>query len=926
MVPRGRPAPIQVMSDTPAPTLPTRYTPSEFEEAIYQRWDASGRFAPSAQADERPTFTIMMPPPNVTGVLHMGHALNNTMQDIVIRHRRMQGYDALWVPGTDHAGIATQAVVEKKLFQEQGVTRKELGREAFTDEIWKWKEHHGNRILGQLRRLGASCDWSRTKFTLDDDMSLAVRESFVRLWERGHVYRGARLVNWDCKLQTAVSDDEIEYVTRKGHLWHLRYPLADGSGHIVVATTRPETMLADTGVAVHPDDSRYADWVGKTLRLPLVDREIPIIADDTVESDFGSGAVKLTPGHDPADYERGARHGLAMINLLEKDGRINEAGGRFQGLTREQAREQVVAALDELGFLEKVEDYTHNVTISDRSKTVIEPLVSEQWFVRMQELAEPAIAAAKEGQLKFKPARWEKVYLDWLENVRDWCISRQLWWGHRIPVWYDEDEVAVASVTELEIGAPHPKTGKPIVRQDEDVLDTWASSWLWPFATLGWPQRSEDLARFYPTQFLSTARDIIYLWVARMVMAGYAFSDAEEAARALPAGAETDPNLVFTTCYIHANVLDAQGKRMSKSAGNGIDPVEMIEQYGADAVRYSLMILTREGQDVKLAANRFELGQRFCNKIWNAGRFVLGHLQGEIADQPGQAVEDRWILSRLAQATEEIGAALDAYDFHDAAMALYRFTWDDFCDWYVEAAKRRLRLAEGAAADSAEALDAAQVRRTLGEVMRSLLKLLHPFTPYLSEALWSELPESLRAGEDMLMVAAWPDAAGQVDAQAEQDFLLAQDAVRGFRNVRSLLELSPSDAPTGQFAAESTASRDALAASQDMVLWLAKLGGLEFLDSDARPQRSGTDLTRGGAVFVPFGADTDPGKLLATLQKKLAKVEGGIGGIEKKLGNERFVQNADPEVVQSERERLLALQAEADTLRVNLSLTESGSV
>ncbi len=901
------------MTESTETSLPTRFTPAEFEDSIYARWEQSGAFAPAAEAGDKPPYTIMMPPPNVTGVLHMGHALNNTMQDIVIRHRRMAGYDALWLPGTDHAGIATQAVVEKQLLADEGVTREEIGREAFLGKVWDWKEHHGNFILNQLRRIGASCDWSRTKFTLDDDMSKAVRVSFVRLWERDLIYRGARLVNWDCRLQTAVSDDEIEYEQRKGKLWHLRYPVKDSDEYLIVATTRPETMLGDTGVAVHPEDERYGHLVGKSLMLPLVDREIPVVADETVDASFGTGAVKVTPGHDPADYERGHRHNLPIINLLEADGTLNENGGPFAGLSREQARKEVVAAFEEKGLLEKIEDHVHNVSISDRSKTPVEPLVSEQWFVRMEELAGPAIDAAKSGRLKFKPARWQKVYLDWLENVRDWCISRQLWWGHRIPVWYDEDNVPVASVDELEIGAPHPKTGKPIVRQDDDVMDTWASSWLWPFATLGWPEQTEDMRRFYPTQFLSTARDIIYLWVARMVMAGYAFTDEDENA---PDG--VDPQLVFTTCYVHANVLDAKGKRMSKSAGNGIDPVEMVEKYGADAVRFSLMILTREGQDVKLAANRFELGARFCNKVWNASRFVLGNLEGEVADQHGDALEDRWIRARLAEVTAEVGEALEQYDFHDAAMALYRFTWDDFCDWYVEAAKRRIWAAEDCAADSPEAADAARVRYTLGHTLGALLRLLHPITPFLSEALWSALPAQFRNGEDLLMTAEWPTAAGQVDHSALADFTAVQDLVRGFRNVKALLEIPPSEKPGGSIAAQSDEWQQKLERQTPVMCGLSGLSSIEICAADHKPQNHGTDSTKAGSVFLPFAEDTDPSKLQQSLQKKLKKVEGGIGGIEKKLANERFLQNADADVVESERQRLADLQLEAKTLQENL--------
>ncbi len=903
------------MSDSPAATLPTRYTPAEFEQRLYAEWERRGLMAPPAEASGRPTFTVMIPPPNVTGVLHMGHALNNTMQDIVIRHKRMSGYDALWVPGTDHAGIATQAVVEKKLYADEGKTRKEMGREAFVDEIWKWRQHHGDVILNQLKRLGASCDWSRTKFTLDPDMAHAVRVAFVRLWEKEKIYRGARLVNWDCKLQTAVSDDEIEYITQKSSIWTLRYPIKDSDESLCVATTRPETMLGDTGVAVHPEDPRFGHLVGKTILLPLTDREIPIIADDSVDPEFGTGAVKVTPGHDPADYERGARHNLPIINILSKDGTMNGECGRYEGLPREEARKQVVAAFDELGLFVGEESITNNVTISDRSKTPIEPLVSEQWFVKMKELAQPAIGAVKDGTLKFKPERWSKVYLDWLENVHDWCISRQLWWGHRIPVWYDEDNVPVASVDDLEIGSPHPQTGKPIVRQDEDVLDTWGSSWLWPFATLGWPEQSADMERFYPTQFLSTARDIIYLWVARMVMAGYALLDDLPAAKRNP----------FATCYIHATVLDGHGRRMSKSAGNGIDPVEMIEKYGADAVRYSLMILTREGQDVKLAENRFELGQRFCNKIWNVARFVLQNLQGssglgEAGVVPKSTeLEDQWILSRLVAATDAVSSALDSYDFHDAAQALYRFTWDDFCDWYVEAAKRRLWDGEGAAEGSPEAISAAAARATLGHTLTTLLKLLHPFTPFLSEALWAEVPEQLRGGEEMLMVASWPSAdAACRDMTAEGDFSQLQDAVRAFRNVRALLETPASDKPAGVVLCGDAQATANFSAQQGLVNFLARLESLEVRSDGVKPASSGTDVFRGGSVFLPFTAETDPAKLRGSLEKKLKKVEGGMRAIDGKLGNDKFIANADPEVVASERERRVLLETELATLQANL--------
>jgi valyl-tRNA synthetase len=785
-----------------------------------------------------------------------------------------------------------------------------MGREAFLSEIWSWKEHHGNVILGQLRRLGASCDWTRTKFTLDDDMSTAVREAFVSLYERGLVYRGARLVNWDCKLQTAISDDEIEYKQQKGHMWYLRYPVKDSGQFVTVGTTRPETMLADTGVAVHPDDARYADLIGKTLLLPIVNREIPIVADESVERELGTGAVKVTPGHDPADYERGRRNNLPILNLLEKDGKLTDVGGPFAGLTKEAARKAVIEWFEANELLDHIEDITHNISISDRSKTPIEPLVSEQWFVKMQPLAEPAIEAVHDGSLEFKQARWKKVYLDWLENVHDWCISRQLWWGHRIPVWYDEDDTPFPSRVDVEIGSLHPDTGKPIVRQDPDVLDTWASSWLWPFATLGWPnEEATDLNRFYPTQFLSTARDIIYLWVARMVMAGYAFR------KELP----IQERCPFSTCYIHATVLDGKGRRMSKSAGNGIDPVEMIEKYGADAVRYSLMILTREGQDVKLAANRFELGQRFCNKIWNVSRFALGHLEGDIAEDCGDALEDRWIQARLDSVTAEVTTALGQYDFHDAAQALYRFTWDDFCDWYVESAKRRLRLAEDAGLDSAEAADAARVRRTLGNTLAQLLKLLHPFTPFLTERLWEHLPSTFRSVEGMLMGAEWPVVQDKCETPAEVDYAALQDAVRGFRNVRALLEIAASDKPVGTILANDEAMAQSMRANGDLLSYLAGLSELQVQTGGQRPADSGTDLFVGGSVFLPFTAETDASKLRDSLEKKALKISKGIQAIDGKLANERFIQNAGDDVVESERQRRVELEIEHSTLKANLS-------
>jgi len=886
--------------------LSTRYTPKEIEDPLYEAWEAAGCFQPPAEGEgSGKTFTVMIPPPNVTGVLHMGHALNGTIQDIVVRHRRKAGFDTLWVPGTDHAGIATQAVVEKKIFAEEGKTREDLGREEFLQRIWDWKEHHGNMILRQFRSLGCSCDWTRTAFTMDEDLSRAVREAFVQLWEKGLIYRGARLVNWDCKLETAVSDDEIEYVQQKGKLWSLKYPLTDDpSRHLVVATTRPETMLGDTGVAVHPDDERYRDLVGKTVRLPFMDRDIPIVADDSVDPAFGSGAVKITPGHDPADYERGQRHSLPIINLLEKDGRFNENGGPFAGKAREVVRKELVAQMDEMGLLGEVESIVHNVSTSDRSKTPIEPMVSEQWFVKMKPLAEPAIGALEKGDLQFRPERWGKVYLHWLENVQDWCISRQLWWGHRIPVWYDEDEVPAASLTDLAIGDAHPKTGKPIVRQDPDVLDTWASSWLWPLATLGWPDAgAADLARFYPTQFLSTASEIIYLWVARMVMAGYAF---------LPERPESERN-PFATCYIHATVLDGKGQRMSKSAGNGIDPLDMIEQYGADAVRYSLVLLTKEGQDVRLSPDRFEQGSRFCNKVWNAARFVMMNLAGEASTEPSERFEDRWILSRLARTTESVSAALDEYRFNDAASEMYRFVWNDFCDWYVELSKHRLT-----GDDEASARDA---RATLTRVLEDTLGLLHPFTPFLTETLWSALHETLgKEAPAMLCVSPWPTGEGlRADEGAEAEMQTLQDLVGCVRRVRALT-MTPERKPLPVVVnAKDDAVRATLERHAEAATSLGFVEELQIATDAERPAQSAVAVAGGMECFVVLGEDVDFAKLKTVLQGRADKTAKALIGAQKKLENEGFLAKADADVIEAERERARELELEKELLERNLA-------
>lgn len=887
--------------------LPTRYTPADHEQRIYALWEESGGFQPTPDpTGEGRSFTVVIPPPNVTGALHMGHALNGTIQDIVIRHRRMCGFETLWVPGTDHAGIATQAVVEKKLFQEEGKKREDMGREDFLAEVFKWKEEYGARILTQFRALGASCDWTRTRFTMEEDLSRAVRVSFERLWKKGLVYRGMRLVNWDCVLETAVSDDEIENVERKGKLWYIKYPLEAKPGEfITVATTRPETLLGDTGVAVHPDDERYKALVGTKCIVPFVDRAIPILADETVEREKGSGAVKITPGHDPADYERGARHQLPTIIILEKNGKLNEEGGPFAGMSREKARKEILEQLEASGQLEKIDDITHSVPISDRSKSVIEPLVSEQWFVKMEPLAKPAIEAVKNGSLVFRPARWDKVYLQWLENVQDWCISRQLWWGHRIPVWYDEDETPVASVEDLEIGSPHPETGKPIVRQDEDVLDTWASSWLWPFGTLGWPENTEDLKRFYPTQFLSTARDIIYLWVARMVMAGYEFMDE------LPEG-ERCP---FAVCNIHATVLDAKGRRMSKSLGNGIDPMDMIDEYGADAVRLSLILLTKEGQDTKLAPEKTDQGYRFGNKVWNAARFVLMNLEGERLEGTSAnaaRLEDRWILSRLKHTIESTQSALDEYRFNDAAMGLYTFVWNDFCDWYLELAKPRFSNPDDPTGPA--------VRGILERVLGDILALLHPFTPYMTELLWKARAEALGQSDPaMLMNSPFPEGEGLVsDELAESDMERIQDVVRAVRQVRMLTQVGERKPMGATISAPKAEDLRALEEHRPAVCSMAHLEDYEVSAEATRPAGTVSAVSGSIQVFVRLGDDVKLEELRTVFAKRLEKMGKSLEGIDKKLGNARFVENADAELVEAERTRRAELEVEMGMLRDNL--------
>ena len=737
--------------------LAKTYDPQEVEDRIYDFWLNGGYFHATVDPEKKP-YTIVIPPPNITGQLHMGHAMDETLQDILIRWRRMQGYSALWLPGTDHASIATEAKIVEAMRQE-GLTKEDLGREKFLERAWAWKEKYGGRIVEQLKKLGSSCDWERERFTMDEGCNKAVREVFVRLYNKGLIYRGERIINWCPHCKTSISDAEVEFAEKDGNFWHIRYPFKDGSGYLELATTRPETMLGDTAVAVHPDDPRYKDIVGKMLILPLVGREIPVIADTYVEQDFGTGVVKITPAHDPNDFEVGLRHNLEIINVMNDDGSINENGGKFAGMPGLEARKQIVKELEEQGFLVRIEPIKHNVGSCYRCHTVVEPRVSKQWFVKMEPLAKPAIECVRDGRVRFIPERMEKIYFNWMENIKDWCISRQLWWGHRIPAWYCED----CGETIVAMDAPHtcPKCGSGKLHQDEDTLDTWFSSALWPFSTLGWPDQTEDLKYFYPTDTLVTGYDIIFFWVARMIFSGM----------------EHMGEPPFKTVFIHGLIRDAQGRKMSKSLGNGIDPLEVIAQYGADALRFTLVTGNSPGNDLRFSQEKVEASRNFANKIWNASRFILMNIDGQ--DVPNQlpeklALEDKWIVNQFNQVVKEVTDNLEHFEIGIAVQKLYDFLWDELCDWYIEIAKIRLQSSDEEAAQTA--------RQVLVWVMTGTLQLLHPFMPYITEEIWQSLPHE---GES-IMVSKWPVyEEAHCFQQAASDMQGIMDVIRAVRNRRS---------------------------------------------------------------------------------------------------------------------------------------------
>ncbi len=847
------------------------YDPKQFEDRIYKFWNDNGYFRAEPNPDKKP-YTIVIPPPNITGQLHMGHALDNTLQDILIRFRRMQGYEALWIPGTDHASIATEAKIVAAM-KEEGITKEDIGRDGFLERAWAWKAKFGGRIVEQLKKLGSSCDWSRERFTLDEGCSKAVNEVFVRLYEKGLIYRGERIINWCPNCETSISDAEVEYAEKAGHFWHLRYPLADGSGYLELATTRPETMMGDTAVAVHPDDERYQHLIGKMLILPLMDREIPIVADTYVDMEFGTGVVKITPAHDPNDFEVGLRHDLPIINIMTDDAHINENGGKYCGMDLMTARKAVVEDLDKGGFLVKVEEHSHNVGECYRCSTTVEPRVSKQWFVKMQPLAEPAIEAVKQGKTKFVPERFDKTYYHWMENIKDWCISRQLWWGHRIPAYYCQD--CGEMVVSKETVSVCPKCGSHNMKQDEDTLDTWFSSALWPFSTLGWPENTEDLKYFYPTSTLVTGYDIIFFWVARMIFSGV----------------EHMGEVPFDTVLIHGLVRDAQGRKMSKSLGNGIDPMEVIDEFGADALRFMLATGNSPGNDMRYTPERITASRNFANKLWNATRFILMNLSEETdkVELPSELLaEDKWVLSKYNNLIREVTANLEKFELGIAVQKLYDFIWDILCDWYIELTKARL---------NAGGETSVNAQKVLVYVMSNTLKLLHPFMPFITEEIWQALPHD---GES-IMIEKYPEYDSALSFEKEEaDFERVMEAIRTIRNARAEKNIPPSkkaavyvETPYEEIFMNAAPFFVRLASTSELIV------GKDF--DLGNTMQLVTDCAR---IFIPMGDLIDTEKELERLNKEKAACEKDIQFLNGKLSNEKFVSKAPEAVVAQEKEKL----------------------
>lgn len=869
-------------------TLEKVYNPHEIEEKWYAFWEAENLFQAEAESD-RPPFSIVIPPPNVTGSLHMGHALNNTLQDILIRAKRMQGYNTLWMPGTDHAGIATQNVVERMLAKE-GTDRHTLGREAFIQRVWQWKAESGGRIIRQLKRLGCSCDWSRERFTMDEGLSAAVREVFVRLYEEGLIYKGDYIINWCPRCQTALADLEVEHETKDSYLYYIKYILADNGGHLTVATTRPETLLGDTAVAINPNDPRYTKFQGATVLLPILGRRLPVITDEYVDMEFGTGALKITPAHDLNDFQIATRHNLPAVRVIDERGRMTVEAGKYQGMDRFACREKILKDLKADGLLEKVEKYVHGVGHCYRCRTVVEPMLSKQWFVSVKPLAEAAMAAVREGRIQIIPPMWEKTFFEWMQNIRDWCISRQIWWGHRIPAWNCLDCGAVIVARQASTTCPACQGSQ--LAQEEDVLDTWFSSALWPFSTLGWPEQTKELQTFYPTSVLITAFDILFFWVARMMMMGLHFMH----------------DVPFRQVYIHALVRDAEGNKMSKSKGNVVDPLEIMDKYGTDAFRFSLAAFAAMGRDVRLAEERIAGYRNFVNKIWNASRFTLMNLadyeeRGE--DTTPLSVAERWILSRLQQVIQEVTAALDSYNFDQAAHHLYQFAWHEFCDWYVELIKPALY-------DSQDQAGRRHTQRVLREVLSALLRLLHPFMPFVTEEIWHKLPGATGS----IMVAPFPVFQAElVDPAAEAEMNLLMAVITAVRNLRGEMNIPPSTKVPVQLLSGNTEALRILASHAKSLEILAKIESLAFNPPGDPPPASAKAVVEDVDIYLPLAGLIDFAEEDRRLSRELEKIGKELNTAQRKLANEDFVAKAPAAVVAKEKERVQTLTAKLAKLK-----------
>ncbi|MCJ7578510.1 MAG: valine--tRNA ligase [candidate division Zixibacteria bacterium] len=880
--------------------LPKHYNPKLVEDKWYDFWMRGGYFHADVKSSKE-AYSVVIPPPNVTDILHLGHALNNTLQDILVRWKRMQGYEVEWLPGVDHAGIATQVILEKKL-AEEGKSRQKIGRERFVQLAWEWKEKNGEAILNQLKKIGCSCDWERTRFTLDEGLSEAVLEVFVHLYNKGLIYRGKRIINWCPRCQTSLSDDETEREEKEGHLWYIKYKLKGSDDFISVATTRPETMLGDTAVAVNPKDRRFKKLVGRSAILPILDRELKIVADDFVDPEFGTGMVKVTPAHDPNDFEIGNRHNLEKINILNPDGTLNENAGKFAGMDRYVAREALVAELKKKKLLEKVEPYHLALNLCYRCGSEIEPYLSEQWFVKMEPLAKPAIEAVKNGKVKFYPEHWAKVYLHWMENIRDWCISRQLWWGHRIPVWYclDCGEITVSKTTPTECHKCKSKN----LKQDEDVLDTWFSSWLWPFSTFGWPKKTEELKKFYPTQALFTASEIIFLWVARMVMAGLEFLG----------------EVPFFDVYIHGTVRDSDGIKMSKSLGNGIDPLEIIKDYGADALRTSMILVTPEGQDPCISFNTFELGRNFANKLWNASKFVMANLKDDYSPSAGiktgssdLKLEDIWILSRLNRTVEEVTNLMGNYGFNSAVKTLYDFVWHDFCDWYVEMVKSRFSLPE-------KDKDRASAQEVTHLVLNHILKLLHPFAPFVTEEIWHHLYK-IKASEfdHALIQSGWPEVKKElINLGLENTMERVQEVVYSIRNIRSEMNVPPSKKANVMVKVDNKELSNILEDNRSHIINLGKVENLKIGMRIKKPEHAASAVIKDAEIFIPLEGLIDLEQERLRLEKELSKVTAFLDKTNKKLSNEDFLKRAPKNIIEKEKAKKEDYQRMVGKLAKNL--------